>query len=444
MCCSETSCPLGLLSSRLRTTPPRSASTSLPALRLCPDASISPIASNVWDSGPSLPPIHPSCPTPALRSFPTRYLVPGQSAWSDAASAAADDLFTFYANGALVGSVRNTADLWKSAHIFHSANLCAASTFVFAVRATKRPDMGTGSAGSAGLLFSALVTFSDGSSSLLSSSTSTSTATGAWKATTSIPASWPSSLSLGTCSVTPQNTSVVVAPPTASTPSLTTAIWMWDAAGAASDALGAGRLLGHVRPRRGASEVITADDLFVLWVGGVQRDVVFAVLACIVIRLAIDGSWKVIEGPTRVDDVFGGETTTRATRFPGRTSRRSTTASGTTIRRHPAKGHARARAPAADARLWESHARVDYGADAGVRVPDPLLAFQYQSKRLVEAVGRIIAGWVPLTVSGPKNNFQSDRYWLAGTGAPEVFEPKFSYDLQAALGCDRSRQTNKI
>ncbi|KAJ7818939.1 hypothetical protein B0H13DRAFT_2378618 [Mycena leptocephala] len=48
----------------------------------------------------------------------------------------------------------------------------------------------------------------------------------------------------------------------------------------------------------------------------------------------------------------------------------------------------------------------------------------------------IVAGWVSLAASGPKhcysNNFQSDRYWLAGTGTPEVFELKFSYIRSSA------------
>lgn len=68
---------------------------------------------------------------------------------------------------------------------------------------------------------------------------------------------------------------------------------------------------------------------------------------------------------------------------------------------------------------------------------------------------RVVAGWVRLSVAGPAktlitvhfgeklnddgtviyedlqhyyaNNFQTDRFWLAGTGQEETFEPKFSY-----------------
>ncbi|KAJ7930626.1 caspase domain-containing protein [Mycena leptocephala] len=92
--------------------------------------------------------------------------------------ATVSDLFTY-------SGARNTTDLSKSAHIFCSADLGAASTLLFAVRATNCPDMGMSGAGPACLLFSALVTFSDGFSTRLSS-TSMSTSTGAWKATTSI------------------------------------------------------------------------------------------------------------------------------------------------------------------------------------------------------------------------------------------------------------------
>jgi hypothetical protein len=66
--------------------------------------------------------------------------------------------------------------------------------------------------------------------------------------------------------------------------------------------------------------------------------------------------------------------------------------------------------------------RVDYGAGVGVRDPDPLLDYQYQSKRrnppltdcrslrareltshaVVAAIERVVAGWVRLTVADPK------------------------------------------
>jgi alpha-L-rhamnosidase len=111
-----------------------------------------------------------------------------------------------------------------------------------------------------------------------------------------------------------------------------------------------------------------------------------------------------------------------------------------------------------------------------------LTIFIFHSQ-FVAAFERVVAGWVRLTVSGPKgslvtvhygeklnpdgtviyqgavlilsrtirilmelrctdlqhyyaNNFQTDRFWLAGTGAPEVFEPQFSY--KGMRSCDSS------
>ncbi|KAJ6575733.1 hypothetical protein DFH09DRAFT_1276849, partial [Mycena vulgaris] len=175
----------------------------------------------------------------------------GAVAWPDAAQrpplATAVDLFTLYANGALVGSARNTTDLCKSAHIVHSADLGAASTLVFAVRTTNRRDVGTSVTGPEGLLFSALVTFSE-----------------------------------------------------------------------------LGRLWYGEPVLRLMLSLVYTDD-----------------------RLVIDGIWKVIEGLTRLDDVFGGETYD---------------ASGTTQLVAVLPKGMLARAPAADARRRELHARVDYGA----------------------------------------------------------------------------------
>ncbi|KAJ7920885.1 hypothetical protein B0H13DRAFT_2318943 [Mycena leptocephala] len=54
--------------------------------------------------------------------------------------ATADDLFTLYANDALVGSAGNTTDLWKFAHIFHSIDLSAASTLAPRTGSTRGRD----------------------------------------------------------------------------------------------------------------------------------------------------------------------------------------------------------------------------------------------------------------------------------------------------------------
>ncbi|KAJ6566482.1 bacterial alpha-L-rhamnosidase-domain-containing protein [Mycena capillaripes] len=192
----------------------------------------------------------------------------------------ADDRFTLYANGVLVGSSPNTTDVWKAAQIFRSVDLSSApSSALFAIRATNLPDVGTGGAGPAALLFSAQITFTDGSSALVLSSSSSG-----WKATTSIPAnfqlpstsdaSWPAPAVLGAYGVTPWDTQVVVANPTPATPALTTATWIWNVA-APSVAAGSVAFRRTFTPAAGkralsAAVVITADDLFTLWVGGAE------------------------------------------------------------------------------------------------------------------------------------------------------------------------------
>ena len=85
----------------------------------------------------------------------------------------------------------------------------------------------------------------------------------------------------------------------------------------------------------------------------------------------------------------------------------------------------------------------------------PSSVTQIATGTFVFAFPQVIAGWVQLRASGPAkslitihfgerlntdgsviyqdlqhyyaNNFQTDRFWLAGTGGVETFEPKFSY-----------------
>ncbi|KAJ7264533.1 bacterial alpha-L-rhamnosidase-domain-containing protein [Mycena haematopus] len=585
-----------------------------------------------------------------------------------------DDRFTLYANGVLVGSSPNTTDVWKTAQIFRDVDLSTSSSSVlFALRATNLPDIGTGGPGPAGVLFSALITFTDGSSAVVSSSST------GWKATSSIPAnfqlpstsdaSWSAPTVLGTYGVTPWDTQVVVANPVAPTPTITSATWIWD-----SPTASAAAPAGTVAFRRtftltagesavSAAIVITADDLFTLWVDGTQvgiapnetnewqtaqqytvalngtstPEIVFAVLATNlpdatsggespagllasililyadgsssslttdtawktsaspangwqatnfddsswaaassngvygvqpwgtgvsvqdslgehpapllrgdfavskqvttahlyyaaggyatiqlngkrvsdhvlspgftkydtrmqyvvldvaslvaqgantlsatlgrshygvtqgsvwnwagapwhgepVLRLVLsltfsdgskqrvvsDGTWKVIEGPTRLDDIFGGENYDASYEIPGwelpgfddsawNTALVALAPKGTLVRAN------------------QPPTRV-IGSLTPVSITEPVPG------QFVAAFERVVAGWVRLTVSGPKgslvtvhygeklnpdgtviyqdlqhyyaNNFQTDRYWLAGTGAPEVFEPQFSY-----------------
>ncbi|KAJ7105875.1 bacterial alpha-L-rhamnosidase-domain-containing protein [Mycena epipterygia] len=236
-------------------------------------------ASWIWASEPSPPNAPPG--DVALRFT---YATPaGKTPTSATVVMTVDDRFTFYVNGALIGSSPNVTDIWMSAQIFRNVNLSpspgsSSSSTLFAIRATNLPDVSTGGAGPAGVLFAALVTFTDGSTALVSSGTA------GWKATASIPAnfqsptvsdtSWPAAAGLGSYGVAPWDTQVAVAAPAPAAPSLTTATWIWDTATAAS-AAPAGALAfrrtftgSAGKAAVSAAVVVTADDQFALWVDG--------------------------------------------------------------------------------------------------------------------------------------------------------------------------------
>ncbi|KAJ7049557.1 bacterial alpha-L-rhamnosidase-domain-containing protein [Mycena amicta] len=234
-------------------------------------------ASWIWTASPGQTP--PNAPTGDI-ALRLTYAVPsGLTAVNATILATADDLFTLYANGVVVGSAPNVVDIWRNAQIFADVPLTAASessSLVFAIRATNAGAQ----ANPAGVLFAALVLLSDNSSVLLTSSTSSS-----WKATTSIPAdfqlpstsdeSWDAPISLGTYGVSPWATSVVVAPRTTPVPSLSTASWIWNDPDAAASTAAGDVLFRRTFPLTSktpvsAQIVITADNLFVLWVNGVQ------------------------------------------------------------------------------------------------------------------------------------------------------------------------------
>ncbi|KAJ7472859.1 bacterial alpha-L-rhamnosidase-domain-containing protein [Mycena galericulata] len=228
----------------------------------------------IWASEPSPPEAPPGKVALRFTYTPPAGKVPA----SALVVMTADDLFTLYANGALVGSSPNQTDIWMNAQIFESVNLTASSSSpVFAVLATNVADVSSGGDSPAGVLFAAQVTFTDGSIALVSSSTS-------WKATSAIPAnfqspqtndsSWPIAESFGTYGVAPWDTSVVVAAPTptATTPDFSTATWIWNSAAASPPA-------GDVAFRKtlaapagktavSADIIVTADDLFALYVNG--------------------------------------------------------------------------------------------------------------------------------------------------------------------------------
>ncbi|KAJ7124651.1 bacterial alpha-L-rhamnosidase-domain-containing protein [Mycena crocata] len=200
----------------------------------------------------------------------------GKTPRSATVLATADDRFTLYVNGVLAGASPNTTDIWMRAQIIRDVDLSSSSdSTLFAVRATNLPDVGTGGANAAGFLFAALLTFTDGSTALVSSSA-------AWKATTNIPtdfqlpstsdSSWPTALALGAYGVAPWNTRVVVAAPTPAAPALPSATWIWNSAQASAPAgaVAFRRTVPNAAGKMPVSAVVavTADDLFALYVNG--------------------------------------------------------------------------------------------------------------------------------------------------------------------------------
>ncbi|KAJ7043210.1 bacterial alpha-L-rhamnosidase-domain-containing protein [Mycena alexandri] len=192
----------------------------------------------------------------------------------------ADDRFTLYANGVLVGSSPNTTDIWKAAQIFRNVDLSSSkASTLFAIRATNLPDVGTGGAGPAAVLFSAQITFTDGSTAVVSSSGGAG-----WKAITAIPAnfqlpttsdaSWSAPTVLGTYGVSPWLNQVVVANPVPSVPVLTASTWIWNSTTAAANAppgpLAFRRTFTLAAGKEAVSAVavLTADDFFSFWVQG--------------------------------------------------------------------------------------------------------------------------------------------------------------------------------
>ncbi|KAJ7491306.1 bacterial alpha-L-rhamnosidase-domain-containing protein [Mycena galericulata] len=229
----------------------------------------------VWASEPSPPQAPPGQVALRFTYTPPAGKVPA----SALVVMTADDLFTLYANGALVGSSPNQTSIWMNAQIFENVTLTASSSStLFAVLATNLAAVGIGGDTPAGVLFAAQITFTDGSTALVSSSTS-------WKATSAIPANfqspqtddsaWPAAESFGVYGVQPWYTSVTVAPPappTATPPDFSTATWIWNSAAAAPPA-------GDVAFRKtlaapagktavSADIIITADTLFALYVNG--------------------------------------------------------------------------------------------------------------------------------------------------------------------------------
>ena len=229
-------------------------------------------ASWIWTSEAS-PPNAP----PGDRVFRTSFTAPnGKQPKSASIIITADDQFTLYANGILVGGSPTTADVWKQAEYF---SISLSNTPVsFAVHATNIADVGTGGDGPAGLLAAIKVVFDDGTSTTLSTDAT-------WLSNKAIPADWnsPTFNSAGwtTASVIapygqgPWSNGVTLPNPDAA-PSLSFASsdWIWSSDATTSGAPAQPRAFRKTfdaaqgKTLKSATIDITVDDGFELYVDG--------------------------------------------------------------------------------------------------------------------------------------------------------------------------------
>ncbi|KAJ7108127.1 bacterial alpha-L-rhamnosidase-domain-containing protein [Mycena epipterygia] len=439
----------------------------------------------IWAGEPS----PPNAPPGDVAFRKTFLSPPSKTAVSAVIIVTADDLFTLYVNGILVGSAPDEPNAWQVGPLYRvSLN---ASANLFAVRAT---NVGTDD-NPAGLIVAICILYSDGSIDFLSSDTT-------WKVATNIPAgfelpstddsSWATATSLGAYGVAPWDTGVIVSDPLGEHPApllrksfsvtkeVSYARLYYSAGGFASISVNGAPASDNV-----LSPGFTKYDTQVQYVGldvtallvqgenaialelgrsyyGITQpaesqwnwvdaawhgEPAFRGVLSIgyadgsTDRVISDRSWKVIEGPTRLDDIYGGENYNASYVIPGYAN------------------------PGFDDSAWD-YAQVSTGpagALVNARQPPTRLVESLQPISITEPVPgiyvaefqRVVAGWAKITASGPAktlitihfgeklnpdgtviyldiahnfaNNWQTDRFWLAGTGGAEVFEPKFSY-----------------
>ncbi|KAG6918731.1 hypothetical protein DXG01_012216 [Tephrocybe rancida] len=372
-----------------------------------------------------------------------------------------DDGFTLYVNGALVGSSPNQTDVWKSAQRF-TVPLSGTSPTLFAVRATNLPDVTTGGQSPAGLLAAIKIAYTDGTTTVVLSDAT-------WKVTSAIPAgfelpstddsSWSTAKPLGLYGVSPWDTQVTISDALgehpapllrkefSTTKTISFARLYYSAGGYASITLNGAAASDHVLTPGFtkydvqmqyvvldvAAKFKTGTNAIGVELGrshyGVTQGSVWnwnsapwhgepafkAVLSIgysdgTTARIVTDASWQVIEGPTRLDDVFGGENYDASYLQLGFDT------------------------PGFAATGWVSAQTV--AGPKGTLSLVPVSITQPVSGIYVAAFERIVSGWAKIRVTGPPKTLitihfgeklNANRFWLAGSGKSETFEPKFSY-----------------
>ncbi|KAJ7703698.1 bacterial alpha-L-rhamnosidase-domain-containing protein [Mycena rosella] len=451
-------------------------------------AAITPSLTNsdwIWAAEPN----QPIAPPGDVAFRRTAVSPPGKTAESAVIIITADDNFTLYVNGVLVGRAPNEPSAWEVAPLYRV--LLNSDANLFAVRAT---NAGTDD-NPAGLIAAISILYSDGSTDFVASDMT-------WKVATTIPprfqfsstddTAWATAASLGAYGVAPWGTGLIISDALGEHPApllrksfsiakrVSYARLYYSADGFASISLN-----GVLASDRVLSPGFTKYDTQVQYVGLDVTPLLFQGENAIALelgrsyygitqpaesqwnwvaaawhgepvfrgvlsigyadgtteRLVSDGSWKVIEGPTRLDDIYGGENYDASFIIPGYDS------------------------PGFDDSAWD-YAQVSSGP-AGMlvnaRQPPTRLVESLRPTSIsqpvpgiyVAAFERVVAGWAKITATGPAktliivhfgevldpdgtvvyldlahnfaNNWQTDRFWLAGTGGAETFEPKFSY-----------------
>ncbi|KAJ6451769.1 bacterial alpha-L-rhamnosidase-domain-containing protein [Mycena sanguinolenta] len=442
----------------------------------------------IWASEPN-PPDAPVGNVAFRRTFPSPA---GKEAVSATIIMTADDLYTLYLNGEIVGSAPNETNAWEIATLYRlSLN---PSTNLFAVFAT---NAGT-AANAAGLLTTITIQYADGSEDFIVSDA-------AWKVATTVPtnfeqpstddSSWANAVSLGVYGVAPWGTGLIISDPLGEHPvpllrksfslakgtsQVSFARLYYTAGGFASITLNGEPVSDHV-----LSPGFTKYDTQVQYVGldvaalltsgenvlalelgrnyyGITQQAESEwnwvdaawhgepAFRCVLSigyadgtseRIVSDSSWKSVEGPTRLDDIYGGENYDA-----------SYIISGYDL-------------PGFDDSEWDDAQLMSgpVGVLVNARQPPTRLVESLEPISISEPVPgiyvatfeRVVAGWARIAATGPAktliiihfgeklnpdgtvmyldvahnfaNNWQTDRFWLAGTGSVETFEPKFSY-----------------
>lgn len=211
------------------------------------------------------------------RAFRKTFTSPaGKVATSALVLLSVDDRFSFYVNGNLVGSSSTTVDNWKTAQKF-TVPLASGSN-LFAIRGTNLADVGTGGPGPAGVLAAIQITFSDGTTSVLSSDAS-------WRSIKVIPTNfqspslddsqWAAAAVLSQYGSGPWGTQVAVLTDTAPTINLADSTWIWSSETASPNAPAQPRAFRKTFPTpsgktvKSAFVLLTVDDGFTFYVNGV-------------------------------------------------------------------------------------------------------------------------------------------------------------------------------